>query len=277
MKRGLLRPRPGTLAVLISMVVLSGCASVDFDQSLATTNQEAANFTQGHLALGRTASQRAGLDATAKQLLLGPISQANAVQLALSNSPALQAMLAQNWGDAANAAQTGRIANPVFSFERMVAGDELEFGRLLSLGLLDLLTLPQRQGVARRSIERAQLQLTADVVDQITQVRQAWVKSVAAQQTLGYAAQVFEAAQVSAELARRMQLVGNFSRLQRLRQQAFYADAATQLAGAQHQATASREALVRVLGLTQGATQPARRWPVGQCGPVGYPAGAIGL
>lgn len=250
MKRGSHRPRPGTLAVLISLVLLSGCASVDFDQSLATTNQEAANFTQGHLALGRTAPQRAGLDATARQLLLEPISQGNAVRLALSNSPALQAMLAQNWGDAANAAQTGRIANPVFSFERMVAGDELEFGRLLSFGLLDLLTLPQRQGVARRGIERAQLQLTADVVDQVTQVRQAWVRAVAAQQTLGYAAQVFEAAQVSAELARRMQSVGNFSRLQRLRQQAFYADAATQLVGAQHQATASREALVRVLGLT---------------------------
>ena len=44
----------------------------------------------------------------------------------------------------------------------MVAGDELELGRLLSFGLLDLLTLPQRQGVARRSIARAQLQLTAD-------------------------------------------------------------------------------------------------------------------
>jgi outer membrane protein TolC len=250
MNRGLHRPRPGTLAVLVSLLLLSGCASVDFDQSLATTNQEAANFTQGHLALGRTAPQRADQDATARQLLLEPISQVNAVQLALSNSPALQAMLAQNWGDAANAAQTGRIANPVFSFERMVAGDELEFGRLLSFGLLDLLTLPQRHGVARRSIERAQLQLTADVVDQVTQVRQAWVKAVAAQQTLGYAAQVFEAAQVSAELARRMQSVGNFSRLQRLRQQAFYADAATQLAGAQHQATAGREALVRLLGLT---------------------------
>jgi len=37
----------------------------------------------------------------ARQWLLGLISQVNAVQLALSNSPALQAMWAPNWGYAA--------------------------------------------------------------------------------------------------------------------------------------------------------------------------------
>jgi outer membrane protein TolC len=45
--------------------------------------------------------------------------------------------------------------------------------------------------------------------------------------------------------------VGNFTKLQRARQQSFYADAATQLAIAQHQATANKEALVRALGLTE--------------------------
>lgn len=260
MKRCVEPTRRGTLAVLISLVLLSGCTSVNFDQSLATANQEAADFTRGQLALGRTPEQRASQDATAGKLLQEPLSQVNAVQLALANSPALQAMLAGNWADAASAAQVGRIPNPVFAFERMAAGDELEFARVLSFGLLDLLTLSQRQGVARRGIERANLQLAMGVVDQVTQVRQAWVKAVAAQQTLGYARKVFEAAQVSAELARRMQSVGNFSRLQRARQQVFYADAATQLAGAQHQATASREALVRLLGLSD-AQAPQLKLP----------------
>jgi len=61
---------------------------------------------------------------------------------------------------------------------------------------------------------------------------------------------VTEVGEISAELARRMQLVGNFNRLQRARQQAFYADAATQWAMAQQTAMATREELVRVLGLT---------------------------
>lgn len=243
------------LVSAISVIVLSGCASVNFDNSVAKTNQDAAAFTQGKLALAQTQAQRTALDRTAAQLLAEPLSQGNAVQLALVNSPALQAMLAQNWSDAANAAQSGRIANPFFTFERVSFASELELGRRFTFGLLDLLTLPQRYGIAQRGIERAQLQLTTEVIDQMTQVRQAWVKAVAAQQNLTYSQQVNDAAQASADLARRLQSVGNFTKLQRARQQAFYADAATQLAAAQHEVTATREGLVRVLGLTDDQSQ----------------------
>lgn len=237
-------------ATAVSLAVLSGCASVNFEQSLANTNQAAADFTQGKLSLAQTKEQRDALDQTAAEILLKPIGQSDAVRLALVNSPALQAMLAQNWVDAANAAQGGRIANPVFTFERLRFANELEIGRLLAFGLLDVLTLPQRYGIAQRQIAQAQLRLTSSVIEQVTQVRQAWVKAVAAQQTLIYARQVNDAAQASAELARRMQAAGNFTKLQRARQQAFYADAATGWATAQHTSTSTREELVRLLGLT---------------------------
>jgi outer membrane protein TolC len=243
-------PRVRWAAAAVSLLFLSGCASVNFDDSLATTNQDALAFTQGKLALAQTQEQRAVMERAAAELLTKPLSQNDAVQLALANSPALQAMLAQNWSEAAGAAQSGRIANPLFAFDRVRHLDQLELGRLLSFGLLDLLTLPQRVGAAERRIQQKQLQLTGDVVDQVTQVRQTWVRAVAAEQTLVYAAQVNDAAEASADLARRLQAVGNFTKLQRARQQAFYADAATRLATAQHAATASREALARLLGLT---------------------------
>ncbi len=99
------------------------------------------------------------------------------------------------------------------------------------------------------------MRLTSDVVDQVTRVRQAWVRAVAAQQTLKYAKQVYDSAEAGAELAKRMQSVGNFNRITRAREQAFYADAATQLSTAQHQATASREELVRLLGLDERQAQ----------------------
>lgn len=242
----------------VSLAVLSGCTSVNFDQSLANTNQVAADFTQGQLALAQTKDQRDALDRTATDILQKPISQSDAVRLALVNSPALQALLAQNWADASSAAQTGRIANPVFTFERMRFADELELGRLLAFGLLDLLTLPQRYSMAQRQIEQSQLRLTSSVIEQVTQVRKAWVKAVAAQQSLVYAQQVNDAAQASSELARRLQAAGNFSKLQRARQQAFYADAAMQWAAAQHASTSTREELVRLLGLTDSQAEVLR-------------------
>lgn len=235
---------------LFLIVLLPGCAKVHFEDSLAKTNQVAADFTEGHLVLAQTVEQRAAMEKTAAELLDQPLSQKDAVQLSLLNSPALQAILAQNWSDSANAAQTGRIANPVFLFERLRLVNEVEFDRLLTFGLLDVLTLPQRYTIAQRRIEQSQLHLTIDVIDNITRIRQAWVKAVAAQQNLSYAKQVNEVGEVSAELARRMQKVGNFSRLQRARQQAFYADAATQWAVAQQAASSTREELIRLLGLS---------------------------
>lgn len=244
------RRRPMVVCTLVAALSLSGCASVNFDDSVSMANQDQAAFTQGRLELAQTDAQRSKREGVAAQLLLEPLSQANAVQLAMANSPALQALLAQNWATAANAAQSGRIFNPTFSFERTTSLDEVEIGRRLSFGLLDLLTLPMRQQNAQRGLERARLQLAADVVDTVTLVRQAWVRAVAAQQTLVYAKQVQAAAQASAELARRMQSAGNFTRLDRARQQLFYAEATTQLAMAQNTSSAQREALVRLLGLT---------------------------
>ena len=89
----------------------------------------------------------------------------------------------------------------------------------------------------------------------VSQVRMAWVASVGAAESLSYARQVYASAQASAELARRMQSVGNFNRLQRARQQAFYADAAAQLLASQQTATSTRESLVRLLGLKDKQAQ----------------------
>ena len=247
--------RVKVLASLISVAIVSGCASVDFDRQIAKSNQDAAAFTNGQLSLAQTDEQRAAFQRTTSQLLEKPLGQADAVQLALVNSPALQAMLAENWATAARAAQAGRIANPLFLLSRVRVGAELEIERTLTFGLLDLLLLPQRYGIAQRNIELAQLRLTNDVVDQITQVRQAWVRAVSAQQSVVYAKQVLISAEASAELARRMQAVGNFSKLMRARQQAFYADAATQYASAQNSAATAREELVRVLGLTDAQSE----------------------
>ncbi len=237
-------------AITASVLVLAGCASVNFDEAVGNTNQMAGSFTDGKLALSQTAEQRDARAKLSADLLAKPLSSDGAVQLALANSPAVQTLLAQSWADMSAANLRGRISNPIFKFERVTAGDELELGRILSFGLLDLLTLPRRQAIAQSQIAQARVQLSASVVEQVTQVRQAWVRAVAAGQTLQYAEQINTAAEASAELAKRMQQLGNFNKLQRARQQVFYADSTAQLASAQHAALAAREELVRQLGLT---------------------------
>ena len=239
---------------LLSML-LSGCATVDFEQSISRVNKETSDFTKGKLTLVQTKEHRDEMNRIADEILRKPVNQNDAVLLALANSPALQSMLASNWSDAASSAQTGRIANPVFSFERMASAPEIELTQMIAFGLLDLLTLPQRYSKAQRLIELAELQLTASVIEHTTQVRQSWIRAVTAQQRLVFAKNVFHSAEASAELARLLQSAGNFNKLQRARQQAYYADAVTQLATAQHAVTVAREELVRLLGLTDPQAQ----------------------
>lgn len=242
--------RPLQIAsIVLAAAFLAGCASVGIDDALKETNSSASQFTGGQLQLSRTKEQREARTALSEELLGKPLSQDDAVRLALANSPALQALISQSWADIASANQASRLPSPVFTFERVRLGHELEIGRLLSFGLVDLILLPQRLSISRSQAAQAQVQLSGAVVDQVTQVRQAWVRAVAARQSVQYAEQVKESAEASAELARRMHLVGNFSKLQRARQQVFYADATTQLASARHADTTAREELVRALGL----------------------------
>jgi outer membrane protein TolC len=141
----------------------------------------------------------------------------------------------------------------VFTFERLVRREEgavdLDIGRMLSVSLLDLLFLPARIEAAAGLQQQARLRNAVALTDTASNARRAWVQAVAAEQSLRYFTQVMDAAEASAELARRMYQAGNFSKLQRARQQAFYADAVTQLARAQQASVASREALIRALGL----------------------------
>lgn len=238
-----------SLVSIAVLAILSGCASVNIDQSIDRTNAETKSVFGASAQLLRTTEAKTARDRQVAELLASPLSQQAAVQLAIINSPALQTLLAERWGDMAQAAQGGRIANPMLSLERVRFLDELEFGRILAFGLLDLLTLPQRNKIATTRIAQAELQMTADVVGLVSQVRMAWVAAVAANESATYSQLVYESAQASAELAKRMQSVGNFNRLQRVRQQAFYADASTQLLSSQQTATATRESLIRLLGL----------------------------
>ncbi|MGV3573111.1 MAG: TolC family protein [Ramlibacter sp.] len=238
-------------AAAAAALVLAGCAAPDMQAAMGEVNQLAGPVAGGVQAeLQRDAAQREAASRLAGDLLARPLTMDGAVQLAVANSPAFQAALAQGWGEVAAARQRGLPGGLVFSFERLREGADLELGRLLSVGLFDLLTLPQRRAVSGIESGQARVRMAGAVVDQVSNARQAWVRAVAAREVEVYVVQVQQAAEASAELARRMQSVGNFTKLQAARQHLFYADATSRLAAARQQALATREALVRQLGLT---------------------------
>jgi outer membrane protein TolC len=233
-----------------ALLAVAGCAAPNLDAALDDANTLARPVTgSAKAALAREPQQRAATAKLASDLLARPLTLDGAAQLALANSPSFQAALAENWGEIAAAHQRGLPGGVTFSFERLREGADLEIGRLISVGLLDLLTLPQRRAVAAIETERGRVRMAGAIVDQVTASRQAWVRAVAAREIETYAEQVKDAAEATAELARRMQQVGNFSKLQAARQHLFYGDATARLAAARQATIAAREDLARQLGL----------------------------
>ena len=184
-----------------------------------------------------------------KEALSQPLTADAAVQLAVLNNPGLKAAFSGLGIAEADLVQAGRFANPLFSFENKRSREAQSIERTLLVNLVSLVTLPLRQKVAGRQFEAAQLELATDVVRLAGDTRKAWVSAVAAQESVKYFEQVHLAAEASAELAARMAQVGNFNKLSRMREQAFYADATAQLAKAKLAAGVERERLTRLLGL----------------------------
>jgi outer membrane protein TolC len=243
---------PKLAAIGAAALVLAGCAAPNMDAAMREANELAAPVAGGAKAtLARDESQREQASKLASDLLSKPLTMDGAAQLALANSPSFQAALAQSWAEIATAQQRGLPGGVGFSFERLREGADLELGRLLSFGLFDLITLPQRRAVSRVDAEAARVRMAGVVVDQLSAAKVAWVRAVAAREIEVYATQVKEAAEASAELARRMQAVGNFTKLQAARQHLFYADATSRLASARQAAVTTREQLTRQLGLNE--------------------------
>lgn len=253
------RPRLVAAAALATVLLLGGCASTAINKNFSNVQELTQTRLGAQVKWLNSEEARKQAQSDVDATLAKPLSADDAVRLSLAYSPALQAALFEGAANSAAATQFARLPNPVFTFERLVrreGGDtDLDIGRALSVSVFDLLLLPARLRTADFQQQQLQLRLASDVVQTATTARQNWVRAVAAQQSVQYFEQVKVAADASAELARRMESVGNFSKLQRAREQAFAADAVTQLARARQAARSAREALARSLGLNESQAQ----------------------
>jgi outer membrane protein TolC len=182
-------------------------------------------------------------------LLAAPLTAEAAVEIAMLRNGGLRARVAQLAMAEAERVQAGRLANPSFSFSDKRAPEVRSIERAVTLNLLAIVTLPLNERLAARRFEEAQLRLAGEAVALAAETRRAWVRAVAANEQLAYFEQANEAASTASELARRMREVGNFSELQRLREQAFAAETSAGLARARNAGKAERERLTRLLGL----------------------------
>lgn len=259
MRRSPLR-LPRLAALPLAALLLTGCASLSGNGGAADATRLVSARTGQDIPLSATTTDESST-ALIQPLLQQPLSAESAVRIALHNSPALKASLAELGIAEAELVQTGRLHNPSFSFGRVRGGGETEIDRSVTFDLAGLLTMPARLGIERRRFEQAKLQAASHAVQLAHDTRRAYFMAVSAAQSAAFADQVRQAAEASATLADRMRAAGNWSRLDQLRERAFYDDAVTQQARALHAALAAREQLVRLLGLSKAQFSLPDRLP----------------
>ena len=236
-------------ATLVALGLLSGCVSFSEDGGFGSVEKAAAERGVEGAKWVRAANEADSVDARVKELLAAPLPADDAVRIALLNNPGLQARYAELGIAEADLVQASRWSGPTLSFARLRRGDEIEREASIFFDVLGLLAIPLSTKAQGQRFEAAKYRAAEDTLRLALDTRKAWYGAVAAQQAAQYMQDVKEAAEASADLARRMAEVGNWPRLTQAREQAFYADATTQLARARQAKVATREKLTRLMGL----------------------------
>lgn len=241
--------RPFASIALLSTLLLAGCASFLPDGGMSSVADRAGQVLGKDVAAIRTAEEAARADAMVKGLLRETLTVDRAVQAALLSNRGLQA----RYNELA-LAETDLVAdslppNPTFSISRIAGNGAIEIERKVVGDILALATLPFRSEIARQRFHAAQLRAAEDTLRLAADVRLAYYRAVAGNELVDLLADAKSTAEAMAQLARRLGETGSLNKLDQAREQAFYAETTADLATLRQQASSSREALIRLLGL----------------------------
>ena len=242
-----------TCVSIAFVLTVGGCATFSPDGGFDAVQDVTKSRLGKEVTWVKTESERDSVDARVAELLKDALTADNAVQVALLNNRGLQASFYELGISEADLVQADRFPNPHFSMLRASHLDggvrEYKIEQVLTFNIFALLTIPLAVEVETRRFEQVKRLVAMDVLRLAAETRQAYYQAVAAQEMVRYMRQVKDVADASAELARRMAQVGNWSKLNQAREQGFYADAALNLARAEQAEVTGRERLIRLLGL----------------------------
>jgi outer membrane protein TolC len=201
--------------------------------------------------VSKTATDDAAAVARARvaRLLASPLSPDAAVQIALANNKGLQSAFNELGMAEAAAVEASLPPNPTFSLSGVSTPVELDIERRIVADILALATLPARKEIAAANFRQAQLRAAETTLRVGFETRRRYYRAVAAREIETSLSQAVSAADAAANLAKRLGETGAMNRLDRTREEAFWAELVTQLAVARAWAASERERLIRALGL----------------------------
>lgn len=235
-------------------LLLAGCATTDPQAALPAAQKQLTDRGAATIAWPQSDRDRAEADAAVRALLARDLTVDAAVRLALLNNRGLRATFEELGLSQADLTGASRLPNPGLSAgvrwpHTAPRGPNVDF--TLTAPLLDLILLPLGRRVAADELAATQARVAHAVLALVAEVRTAAYAVLAQQDLRARLATTTELHAAAADLARRQFEAGNIPQLEFAAKQAAAQQAQVELARAEADVIAAREALNRLLGLAR--------------------------
>ena len=233
-------------------IVLVGCASTSPAPAFKDVSQ--ATFERGAhpIRWNQNTAEDAEAVKAVDGLLAKELTVDSAVQVAFLSSPRLRATFEELSISQAELVQAGLLKNPVFSIGRTAwEGEHISPNLFATVeqDFLDIVTMPMRKRVAATELEATKLEVGDAVLKLAAEVRSAYFMAQAAEQVAAMRRLINEAAQASAELARRQYEAGNTNDLTLNSELGLASQTRLDLKRSEGEVAVAREHLNKLMGL----------------------------
>lgn len=234
--------------ILIAIIVsVSGCSLVNTTESFKDIQLMTGEKINSKIVWNQDEQKAKEVDIAVKKLLSKTLSVSDTVQIALLNSPSLQATYEEIGIAQADLVQAGLLQNPVFSIERRLSGKSLELD--IAQDFIDVLFIPLRTKVAENTLEATKRKVASEVIEHASKTKLAYYELQSHMQELEMLQKVSQVMDASASAAKKIFQAGNIIELELQNEQNLANEARIDLSLAENEIIQERERLNVMMGL----------------------------
>jgi len=263
-------------AISISLTTLAffGCSTVSQNEVFDGVKKETSARGIENLQWIKTQKEADSVNESVNTLLASPLSQENAVRIALINNRSLQQTYEQIGISQSELVQAGLMSNPLLGYSVGRGGGVTTTKVSLDVAFLDLLWIPLRRELGGLALEETKAHVGNEVLKTVRDVKKSFIDArVAQEQVLLYESQL-KSYEASLQLAIRQYTAGNLSKRSFLKIQDTYSHARLESMRLNQENGRAREALNRLLGVYGSQTHYSiESKPLGISTPLQSPEG----
>lgn len=234
---------------VIALVLFSGCSTISQQDIFSDLNQTTSLRGAGNLQWIKTSQEAQSVNDSVNTLLSQPLSQENAVRIALINNRSLQQTYEQIGISQSELVQAGLMSNPLLGYSIGRGGGVTTSTLSLDVAFLDLLWIPLRRELSGLALEETKFRVGDEVLKTVRDVKKAYIDARVAQEQVSLYESQLKSHEASVQLAIRQYTAGNLSKRSLLKIQDTYAHARLESMRLNQENAHGREALNRFLGL----------------------------